>query len=65
TIQLIHTVHTVQILHTLSLFSRSDPKTPGSGSDGNSPARSGPLTQDVAVLSAAGDAICCVTALPP
>ncbi|PXK03389.1 hypothetical protein DMR34_29045 [Klebsiella variicola] len=47
-----------------SLFSRSDPKKGSSGSAGALPARSGPETQDVAVLSAAYDAICCVPPLP-
>ncbi|ECH4065104.1 hypothetical protein FPQ70_24345, partial [Salmonella enterica] len=31
-IQIIHIVHTIQNLHTILLISRSDPKTPGSGS---------------------------------
>ncbi|ELM6926722.1 hypothetical protein RYH56_004879 [Citrobacter freundii] len=47
-----------------SLFSRSDPKKASSGSAGNVPARSGPVTQDVAVFSAADDARCCVPPLP-
>ncbi|WP_074425387.1 hypothetical protein [Klebsiella pneumoniae] len=47
-----------------SLFSRSDPKKASSGSAFRPPARSGPATQDVAVLSAAYDAICCVPPLP-
>ncbi|MCU4144683.1 hypothetical protein JKF61_19910 [Klebsiella quasipneumoniae] len=47
-----------------SLFSRSDPKKASSGSASAPTARSGPETQDVAVLSAAYDAICCVPPLP-
>ncbi|EDM7409283.1 hypothetical protein CWG93_18830 [Salmonella enterica subsp. enterica serovar Sandiego] len=31
-IHIIHIVHTIQNLHTILLISRSDPKTPGSGS---------------------------------
>lgn len=46
-----------------SIFT-SDPISGGSGSAGNVPARSGPLTQDVGVQSAAYDAICCGTPLP-
>lgn len=42
----------------------SDPKKGSSGSAGTPPARSGPLTQDVAVLSAYNDARCCVPPLP-
>lgn len=41
-----------------------DPKKGRGGSAHNAPARCGTLTQDVAVYSAAGDAICCVMALP-
>lgn len=41
-----------------------DPKTLSSGSAGTPPARSGPLTQYVAVFSAENDAICCVSPLP-
>ncbi|WP_448979904.1 hypothetical protein [Klebsiella pneumoniae] len=48
----------------VSHFSRSDPKKGSSGSLRTPPARSGPATQDVAVLSAASDAICCVPPLP-
>ncbi|MCJ5325236.1 hypothetical protein LPI77_25130 [Klebsiella pneumoniae] len=47
-----------------SLFSRSDPKKASPGSSTTPPARSGPASQDVAVLSADCDAICCVPALP-
>ncbi|EIW8894287.1 hypothetical protein BJQ45_27320 [Klebsiella pneumoniae] len=47
-----------------SLFSRSDPKKGSSGSAGTPPARSGPATQDVAVLMAEIDAIYCVPPLP-
>lgn len=42
----------------------SDPKKGSSGSAFRLPARSGPATQDVAVLSAASDARCCVPPLP-
>lgn len=42
----------------------SDPKKGSSGSSFPSPGLSGPLTQDVAVYSAADDAICCVIPLP-
>jgi len=42
----------------------ADPKTLSSGSSFRPPARSGPLTQYVAVLVADNDAICCVPALP-
>ncbi|EPX2490713.1 hypothetical protein ACWX9G_004234 [Klebsiella michiganensis] len=48
----------------VSHFSRSDPKKGSSGSAFRPPARSGPATQDVAVLSAASDARCCVPPLP-
>ncbi|WP_435367391.1 hypothetical protein [Klebsiella pneumoniae] len=48
----------------VSHFSRSDPKKGSSGSDSAPPARSGPETQDVAVLPAEDDAICCVPPLP-
>ncbi|MFQ1487312.1 hypothetical protein ACJWR6_24200 [Klebsiella pneumoniae] len=48
----------------VSHFSRSDPKNTSSGSDSAPPARSGPETQDVAVLSAGCNAICCVPPLP-
>ncbi|WP_405022632.1 hypothetical protein [Klebsiella pneumoniae] len=48
----------------ISHFSRSDPKKGSSGSSLRPPARSGPKTQDVAVLSADFDAICCVPPLP-
>ncbi|WP_308907435.1 hypothetical protein, partial [Klebsiella pneumoniae] len=47
-----------------SLFSRSDPKKASSGSAFRPPVRSGPETQDVAVLPAEDDAICCVPPLP-
>nr|WAK46112.1 hypothetical protein [Klebsiella pneumoniae] len=46
-----------------SIFT-SDPISGGSGSLRTPPARSGPATQDVAVLSADCDAICCVPPLP-
>ncbi|WP_404854766.1 MULTISPECIES: hypothetical protein [Enterobacteriaceae] len=48
----------------VSHFSRSDPKKGSSGSDSAPPARSGPKTQDVAVLPADSDARCCVPPLP-
>lgn len=41
-----------------------DPKTLSSGSAFRPPVRSGPETQDVAVLPAEDDAICCVPPLP-
>lgn len=41
-----------------------DPKKGSSGSASDAPARSGPVTQDVAVFSAADDARCCVPPLP-
>ena len=41
-----------------------DPKKASSGSPSDPPALCGPLTQYVAVLSAAGYAICCVNPLP-
>ncbi|TYE18875.1 hypothetical protein DJ512_26795 [Klebsiella pneumoniae] len=47
-----------------SHFSTADPKNTSSGSAFRLPARSGPATQDVAVLSAASDARCCVPPLP-
>ncbi len=46
-----------------SIFT-SDPISGGSGSLRTPPARSGPETQDVAVLPADDDAICCVPPLP-
>lgn len=46
------------------VLSTADPKTHCSGSDSAPPARSGPATQDVAVLPAEDDAICCVPPLP-
>ncbi|MGF2383188.1 hypothetical protein [Enterobacter hormaechei] len=48
----------------VSHFSRSDPKKVSPGSLRTPPARSGPATQDVAVLPADIDAICCVPPLP-
>ncbi|WP_407258486.1 hypothetical protein [Klebsiella quasipneumoniae] len=48
----------------VSHFSRSDPKKGSSGSASAPPARSGQETQDVAVLPAEDDAICCVPPLP-
>ncbi|EFB6885331.1 hypothetical protein FOM81_20620 [Escherichia coli] len=47
-----------------SLFSRSDPKKARDGSAASPPGRCRPLTQYVAVPSAAPDAICCVPPLP-
>ncbi|HBX7508921.1 TPA: hypothetical protein MIC02_26700, partial [Klebsiella pneumoniae] len=41
-----------------------DPKKGCSGSLRTPPARSGPVPQDVAVLSAENSAICCVPPLP-
>lgn len=46
------------------LLSSGDPKKGSSGSSLRPTARSGPATQDVAVLSAEVDAICCVSPLP-
>lgn len=46
------------------VLSTADPKTHCSGSDSAPPARSGPITQYVAVYSATDDAICCVPPLP-
>lgn len=57
-------VHTIWYIPTGCAFPRSDPKTGGDGSSLTPPARSVPLTQDVAVLSAKDDAICCVPPLP-
>ncbi|HIC7843608.1 TPA: hypothetical protein ACW7LT_005160 [Klebsiella pneumoniae] len=48
----------------VSHFSRSDPKKGSSGSASQPPGRSGPETQDVAVLPAEDDARCCVPPLP-
>ncbi|EPQ8761215.1 hypothetical protein ACUWZ4_005805 [Klebsiella pneumoniae] len=48
----------------VSHFSRSDPKKGSSGSAFRPPARSGPETQDIAVLQAGIDHICCVPPLP-
>ncbi|MGH4815365.1 hypothetical protein ACRFEO_26905 [Klebsiella pneumoniae] len=48
----------------VSHFTRSDPKNTSSGSAFRPPVRSGPETQDVAVLPAEDDAICCVPPLP-
>lgn len=45
-------------------FRHPDPEIGCSGSPRPPPARSGPATQDVAVLSADSDAICCVPPLP-
>lgn len=42
----------------------TDPKKGSSGSASAPPARSGPATQDVAVLLGEYDAICCVSPLP-
>lgn len=46
------------------VLSTADPKTHCSGSLRTPPARSGPITQYVAVYSATDDAICCVPPLP-
>lgn len=46
------------------VLSTADPKTHCSGSPSDPPARSGPITQYVAVYSATDDAICCVPPLP-
>lgn len=47
-----------------SHFFTADPKTPSSGSAFRPPARSGPVTQDVALFTADSDTICCVPPLP-
>ncbi|HBY2525973.1 TPA: hypothetical protein MIS59_25725 [Klebsiella pneumoniae] len=47
-----------------SHFSTADPKNTSSGSDSAPPARSGTMTQHVAVLPADNDARCCVPPLP-
>ncbi len=57
-------VRVIQSSYPLSVFRRADPKRCCSGSSLDAPARSGPRTQDVALLSAADDAICCVNPLP-
>ena len=54
----------IAIFVLIPFFSLADPISVSSGSAGNVPARSGPLTQDVGVQSAAYDAICCGTPLP-
>ncbi|EAB4416605.1 hypothetical protein D7B12_14170 [Salmonella enterica] len=67
TIHLIHTIqliHTVRTVHTLSLFFRSDPKKGRVGSPRTAPARSDPVTQDVAAQSADVATRCCVRTLP-
>ncbi len=46
------------------VLSTADPKTHCSGSAFRPPVRSGPETQDVAVLPAEDDAICCVLPAP-
>jgi len=46
------------------VLSTADPKTHCSGSSSQPPGRSGPETQDVAVLPAEDDARCCVPPLP-
>ncbi|WP_430733326.1 hypothetical protein [Enterobacter hormaechei] len=48
----------------VSHFSRSDPKKGSPGSSSDTPARSGPETQDVAVFPAVSDHICCAPPLP-
>ncbi|MBW4927013.1 hypothetical protein KZW02_25965, partial [Klebsiella pneumoniae] len=50
--------------YPLRVSRRADPKIVCSGSLRTPQARSGPKTQDVAVLSADFDAICCVPPLP-
>ncbi|MNE94963.1 hypothetical protein D3C80_1929890 [compost metagenome] len=44
----------------VSFFFMADPKNTSSGSPRTTPVRDGTETQDVAVLSAADDSICCV-----
>ncbi|WP_423776724.1 hypothetical protein [Citrobacter freundii] len=48
----------------VSHFSRADPKKGSPGSSSDTPARSGPETQDVAVFPAVSDHICCAPPLP-
>lgn len=54
----------VYLSYPLRVSRRADPKRCCSGSPRTPPARSGPATQDVAVIAADGDAICCVSPLP-
>lgn len=54
----------IAIFVLIPFFSLADPISVSSGSPSDPPALCGPLTQYVAVLSAAGYAICCVNPLP-
>lgn len=54
----------VRLSYQWQVSRRADPKIVCSGSASAPPARSGPATQDVWVLSADYDAICCVPPLP-
>ena len=54
----------VRLSYQWQVSRRADPEIVCSGSSFPSPGLSGPLTQDVAVYSAADDAICCVIPLP-
>lgn len=63
TIQFIHTIHTVQNLHTLFLFSWSDPVSGGYGSSSPSAQRYIPSAQHAVPHSVAHGTICCVVSL--
>ncbi|MFM4175060.1 hypothetical protein AB8Q30_31355, partial [Klebsiella variicola] len=53
-----------KLSYPLRVSRLADPISGCSGSDSAPPARSGPKTQDVAVLPADSDARCCVPPLP-
>lgn len=53
-----------KLSYPLRVSRRADPISGCSGSASAPPTRSGPETQDVAVLPAEDDAICCVPPLP-
>lgn len=57
-------MHLVLLSYPLRVSRRADPKRCCSGSPCHPPVSGGPQTQDVAVLLADVDAICCVPALP-
>ena len=57
-------IRVIQLSYRLPVFRRADPISGCSGSSFASPALSAEKTQDVAVLSAAFDAIYCVPPLP-
>lgn len=54
----------IAILALVPFSTLEDPISGGPGSASAPPARSGPVTQDVAVFSADDDARCCVHPLP-